>query len=488
MFSKSKSEIFRTVTFRLTLWYVILFCAASLLGFGIIYTKLTRNLTRQIDDILRDEAKEQVLFYQSNNIASFRNEIIQEAANSGTERMFLRLIDPSGKIITASDMRSWQGILPLQGMQAPAFGMEVFETVGVPGRSHPARVLSKRTADGRILQIGISLHEEEELMEAYSRISMTAIMVLLICGGIVGWVMARRAMSGVERVTQTAQGIGKGDLVSRVPLGNEGEEINNLAKAFNDMLGRLQAMVTELEEVSSNIAHDLRSPLTRIRGIAETTLTGDQDMESFQDMAGIVIEECDRLVSMINVMLDIAMTEAGIQGMARDEVDIGRLARDACAIFQTVAEDRGVALRIEGFSKPLVIQGDVSQLQRMIANLLDNSIKFTPPNGTVTLSMQDAALFAIISIQDTGLGISEQDIPRIFDRFFRSDQSRSTPGNGLGLSHVKAIVKAHGGEIEVISSPMRGSTFIIKLPVHGGQADASPSNRPLNTHDRFLQG
>jgi heavy metal sensor kinase len=465
MFLKSAREIFRTVTFRLTLWYVILFCAASLLGFGIVYTKMGSNLTLQMDDILKDEANEQLHLYQSMDVPSFNDEIRKEASFTGTERMFLRLLEPSGKIIAVSDMSTWPEMNMLRNLQAPNPGKDELETVNVPGHTHPARVLSRRTADGRTLQIGISLHDRDELMEAYRRVSVTAIAILLICGSLVGWIMARRAMSGVERVTQTARSIGRGDLVSRVPLGNEGEEINNLAQAFNEMLERLQAMVVELREVSSNIAHDLRSPLTRIRGIAETTLTGDQDIEAFEDMTGIVIEECDRLVSMINVILDIAMTEAGIQGLTSTEVDIAKIALDACAIFQSVAEDKGVFLMVEPYGKNLVITGDVSQLQRMIANLLDNAIKFTPTGGSVTISLANKGTWAIITIRDTGPGIPEKDFPRIFDRFFRGDQSRSTPGNGLGLSHVRAIVKAHGGEIDVASSPSKGSIFTVRFPL-----------------------
>jgi heavy metal sensor kinase len=464
MYLKNGAKIFRTVTFRLTLWYAVLFAALSLTVFGIIDMTLTKGLTKRMDNILSVEAREIEHFYRLIGDEGLKSEFNREAVLIGTQRVFFRMLTPHREIMEESDMHTWEGIRPLQGITDLPNGKEVFETLEIPGHSHLVRVISRRVGNGNILQIGNTLHDDEELMELYRQVSATAIVILLICGCIVGWFMARRAMSGVERVTQTAMGIGKTDLASRVPLGNEGEEINNLARAFNDMLGRVQGLVTELKDVTNNIAHDLRSPITSIRGIAETTITGKQDIDDYREMAGIVIEESDRLVAMINVMLEIAMTEAGVQSMSRDEVDIIGLVRNAHAFFQTVAEDKGVALGMESPEEPLIIQGDLPQLQRMIANLLDNAVKFTPLGGKVNLVVENNPEHAVITVSDTGIGIAEQDLPRIFDRFYRGDRSRSAPGNGLGLSHVKAIVRAHGGEIKVKSSPGKGSSFTVILP------------------------
>jgi len=301
-------------------------------------------------------------------------------------------------------------------------------------------------------------------MKRYRHTSGAALAMMLLCGGLVGWMVSRRAMSGVARVTQTAVRIGQGDLSRRVPPGKEGREINDLAQAFNEMLDRIQSLVRELEEVTHNIAHDLRGPLTRIRGIAETTLTGDRDLVAWREMAGAVIEESDRLVEMINTMLEIARTDSGVAQLLKTDVDIRAVLQEAVDLFQPLAEDRGITLQTDSPDVPLAVRGNRSRLQRAVANVLDNAIKYTGSGGKIRVSAKKSASRILLEISDTGTGINETDLPHIFDRFYRGDRSRSTPGNGLGLSLARSIVRAHGGEITARSSPGQGSLFTIFLP------------------------
>jgi heavy metal sensor kinase len=474
MFLKKGIKSFRTVTFRLTIWYAILFSSVSLLVFGIIYITLMTNLSKRMDALLVKQVNGVELLYRMSGREMLGNQFIQEAKSVGTRRVFLRLIGPDGKVIETSDMSRWKDVQVNREVRDLPIGKEIIRTLRLE-HGYPVRVISKKIFDGNIIQIGNTQHEDEELIEAYREVSLTVIMVFLLCGGLVGWFMARRAMSGVERVTQTAVNIGKADLTSRVPLGNEGEEINNLAQAFNDMLARIQELFTELKDVTNNIAHDLRSPITRMRGLAETTLTGEQEINAYREMAGVVIEESDRLVEMINIMLEIAMTESGVQDTAKREVDLGRLVRNAGDLFQVLAEDKEVGLRIKTPQKPAMVQGNLSQLQRMIGNLLDNAIKFTPKGGRINLTVDSSPTHLIVSVNDTGIGIAEQDLPRIFERFYRGDWSRSTSGNGLGLSHVLAIVRAHGGEISVESTPGKGSSFTVTIPRTAPPGNLSPA-------------
>jgi heavy metal sensor kinase len=280
----------------------------------------------------------------------------------------------------------------------------------------------------------------------------------------VGWFMAKRAVSGVEAVTQTAQKITGGTLEERVPVKARGDEIDQLAMTFNQMLDRIQTLVTEIKEMSDNIAHDLKSPITRIRGIAEVTLTHEKSMGEYENMAASTIEECDRLLDMINTMLMISKTESGVDKLLREEIDLAGLVREACELFEATAEDKGVTLGGDVSNKSHLI-GDARMIQRMLSNLLDNAIKYTPSGGTVSVSLrEDDERDVVITIKDTGIGISPIDLPRIFERFYRCDQSRSKPGIGLGLSLARAIARAHGGDITVTSVLNRGSTFSITLP------------------------
>ena len=243
-----------------------------------------------------------------------------------------------------------------------------------------------------------------------------------------------------------------------------GDEIDQLATTFNQMVDRIQTLVMEIKEMSDNIAHDLRSPVTRIRGTAEVTLTTGKSLEDYENMAASTIEDCDRLLDMINTMLLISKTEAGVATPSGDEVEVESLIRKACELFDPIAEDKNVSLSYNATEK-ILVSGDARMLQRMLANILDNAVKYTSSGGKIDVSVAETKDHNItISIKDTGVGISGADLKRIFERFYRCDQSRSQPGTGLGLSLARAIARAHGGDITVTSTVNQGSTFNITLP------------------------
>ena len=308
-------------------------------------------------------------------------------------------------------------------------------------------------------------------MESYSRFAevfqrifiITMVLLIGLAAG-VGWFMARRAVSGVEAVTRTAHDISAGTLEKRVPVKPRGDEIDQLAKTFNQMLDRIQALITEIKEMSDNIAHDLKSPITRIRGMAEVTLSSGKSLGEFENMAASTIEECDRLLGMINTMLMISKTEAGVEPIAREKIELAGLVRDACELFRPVAEDKGLGMSCN-VSDPCQVSGDPRMIQRLLANLLDNAIKYTPSGGKVSMAVaEDEKKEVRVTVQDTGVGIAPNDLPRLFERFYRCDQSRSEPGIGLGLSLARAIARAHGGDITAASIPDQGSTFTLTLP------------------------
>ena len=242
-----------------------------------------------------------------------------------------------------------------------------------------------------------------------------------------------------------------------------GDEIDQLALTFNQMLDRIQTLLTEIKEMTDHIAHDLRSPLTRIRGHAEVTLTTAKSLNEYETMAAGTIEECDRLLDMINTMLLISKTESGVDTFSVEEIELTALVQEACELFSPTAEDKGVTLRCDVPEKSR-LAGDTRMIQRMLSNLLDNAIKYTPSGGSVTVSLEEKEEHLVISVTDTGIGISPGDLPRIFERFYRCDQSRSQEGIGLGLSLARAIARAHGGDITATSLPNQGSTFKVTLP------------------------
>jgi heavy metal sensor kinase len=288
--------------------------------------------------------------------------------------------------------------------------------------------------------------------------------VLFVLAAVVGWFMAKRALAGVAIVTRTARRISDRSLNERVPVKTRVNEIDQLAITFNQMLDRIENLVTGIKEMSDNIAHDLKSPITRIRGLAEVSLTSGSSHQDYESMAGATIEECDRLLDMINTMLIISRAEAGVNQLDCQQLNITRLVRDACALFQSPAEDKNLTMICSG-PENISIYGDIRLIQRMVANLLDNAIKYTPVNGRIDVAVSTVGDQSIrIVVKDNGIGISVKDLEHIFERFYRCDPSRSQAGTGLGLSFARAAARAHGGDITATSEPDKGSTFTVVLP------------------------
>jgi signal transduction histidine kinase len=266
----------------------------------------------------------------------------------------------------------------------------------------------------------------------------------------------------MQEVTRTAEEISKGSYDRRVRVKGRYREIERLSAAFNRMLDRIQSLLGSMKEINDNIAHDLRSPLARIRGIAEMSLLKEKSLDDYKDMAASTIEECDTLIGMINTMLDITEAEAGVNGAIDEEFELVSLIREACELFRPVTENKKINLRTD-LPESLMFKSDRKKMQRIVMNLLENAIKFTPPDGTVAVSAAAQNGELRIEFEDTGAGISESDLPHIFERFYRCDRSRSQGGVGLGLSLVKAYTESLNGTIQVESTLDQGSRFELRF-------------------------
>ncbi len=455
-----------TLAFRLTLWYAGIFAVSSCIAFLLFYTLITSFLQERIDQELRGQVQRFSALLATQGLGAVNNSAIIEAQAAGVKKVFFRFLNLSGAAFSSSNMSYWKDI-PVDGKaidQLLRGDSAVLETITIPNRSDQVRILYAMLSPITIVQVGQAMESQSRLLEAFKGIFIITMSLLMIVAAGVGWFMAKRAVSGVEDVTRTARKISAGSLQERVPVKPRGDEIDQLATTFNEMLDRIQTLLTEIKEISDNIAHDLRSPIARIRGIAEITLTTGKSPEEYENMAANTIEECDRLLDMINTMLLISKTEAGVEKPSHEEVDIAPLVGKACELFEPIAEDKNVLLNCR-VPEHSFFSGDARMLQRMLSNLLDNAVKYTPPGGRVEISLSESDQRDIVlSIHDTGIGVSAADLPRIFQRFYRCDQSRSQPGIGLGLSLARAIARAHGGDITVVSTENHGSTFTITLP------------------------
>ena len=218
-----------------------------------------------------------------------------------------------------------------------------------------------------------------------------------------------------------------------MPVGSQGDELDNLARTFNTMLDRIQALIIGMRDMADNLAHDLRSPLARIRASAEMSLGNGEGDGTRESLAINTIEECDRLLEMLNTTLDIAEADSGAAKLSISRIDLAETVLSACELFQTVAEDNRISL-VTSVPEACQIEGDRQRLQRVVANLLDNALKYTPAGGEVRIALREHGTRVLLTIEDTGIGISADDLPRIFERFYRCDRSRSQQGIGLGLT------------------------------------------------------
>ncbi|MDH3672522.1 MAG: HAMP domain-containing histidine kinase, partial [Gammaproteobacteria bacterium] len=380
-------------------------------------------------------------------------------------QVFIRLWAPDGRELMTSDLSSWSGLADPQEVLTKIDETDepVLETLSLPQHEHNVRTVYGTIAPGVVLQIGESLEDDEEFIEDLLKGFVVALLAVIVLGGPIGWFMARRALRGVQEVTRAATEIADGALDRRVVVRSQSNELDTLAQTFNTMLDRIQALIIGMREMTDNLAHDLKSPLGRIRASAEMTLTSGGSKVESEAMAATTTEECDRLLEMINTTLDIAEAESGAAKLKRVDIDLVELVIDAVELFQPVAEDKQVSI-ITDLPDHCRIHGDRQRLQRVVANLLDNALKYMPTGGHVTIRLVDEGKEVKLSIEDTGIGVSAEESSRIFARFYRCDRSRSEHGNGLGLSLALAFVRAHGGDIAVDSNPGQGSTFTAVLP------------------------
>lgn len=467
MYLKKLTDLHWTLAFRLTLWYALIFAVSTSAAFFLLYFQITSFMRARTDQDLLNQARRIASVLALQGVSAVEQNAIVESQAAGEKKIFIRLLSQNGSVFSSSNMGYWRNIgIEKEPIDRVLSGNPfVFSTLAGSDQKFKIRILYSLIGPGLILQLGEAMETSGRFIEAFQKNFIMTLSGLLLLAALIGWFMARKALAGMEMVTRTARHISAGGaLGSRVPLTGKGDEIDQLAATFNQMLDQIETLVAGIKEMSDNIAHDLKSPVTRIRGIAEVTLTTDSSLKSYENMAASIIEECDRLLDMINTMLVISKTEAGVDKLNTENLNLTEIVRDACDLFQSSAEDKGIALKCHP-SVQLSIKGGRRMIQRMVANLLDNAIRYTPEGGVVDVSvLSPRKNQAALIIKDTGIGISKEDLPHVFERFFRCEPSRTPSGTGLGLSLAQAIVKAHGGHIEVNSILGKGSTFAVTFP------------------------
>lgn len=455
----------KSLNFRFTGLFAGIFVIGSLLLSLTTYAFLANSLRRDDYAEIRSRLLEFWAIYQTGKIELVRKELTLERMVMQERIYLLRIAGKRNNTLYLYVPAQWTGY-GLGRLEALSYIREG-EIIRLSSSTGPGdlEIASLRLPDGNILQIGISTRRRQEVLQRFRRI---LILVLLPLSGLSlfgGFLFSSRSLKPIRHLVEVTRGIiDTGKMNARVPSRGSGDELDELVNLFNRMLAKIDSLITGMRQSLDNVAHDLRTPMTHLRGTAELALQGREQISAYQEALATCMEESERILNMLSTLMDISEAETGVMKLDRKTIDLSSVIDDMVELYSYGAEEKNIAIAREP-GESITIQADLNRIRQVIANLLDNAVKYTDEEGTVTVTVRRQDEEAVVTIQDTGSGIPENDLPQIWDRLFRADQSRSQPGLGLGLGLVRAIVEAHGGHVEVRSEPGKGSIFSIHLPI-----------------------
>jgi signal transduction histidine kinase len=432
----------RAFGLRLGLWYATLFVIGSITIVALTYWLTASSLAQRDRQIIQSKLGEYSAAYQRGGITDLA-ETVRAEQSAQPERLFVRVIDRGAEVIVLSQPGGWE-----------------------PSKLEAA---SLQLWDGTLVQVGKSTEAREELLARFRAILGIVTFSVVAAALTGGLLVTRTALLPIRRLTSAVSRIIRtGQTDQRVPLpqdrdGRDPDAIDQLTLLFNAMLDKIEGLVKAMREALDNVAHDLRTPLTRLRGTAEMALAAPPDAERYREALADAVEESDRVLVMLNTLMDISEAESGAMILKREAFRLDDVAVRAIELYREVAEARNLTLTATP-APDVVVTADRTRIEQVAANLIDNAVKYTPPGGRIDVKISQEPGRALLQVRDSGIGITPHELPRIWDRLFRGDASRTERGLGLGLSLVRAVVAAHGGSVDVTSEAGKGSVFTVALP------------------------
>jgi heavy metal sensor kinase len=453
---------------RLTLWYVGMLAALLILAWGGTFALLFWQLRSQLDHFAIQEIEtiEGLMYFTPSGELQMREDYHNHPESKDVIDRFVEVLSDTGAVLYRNER------LGDRMLGAPPFSSE-----GVGGYS----VRSERLRDGTRVRMASRVHSldgrgvlirlahtEEPLWAPIKEMTIASIVVLpvvLAAAGFAGYGLAQRALRPIEQMARQAQEITPQRLHERLPNDNTGDELGQLARVFNETLARLEQAFEQLRRFTSDASHELRTPLASIRSVGEVGLQKDGSRAEYRDIIGSMLEEVNRLTSLIDNLLTISRADAGSLQLDLIEVRVLDLAREAAALFEVLVEEKTLDLVLSG-DESAVVEGDRLFLRQAFVNVLHNAVKYSPVGGTISVRVKNGANEVSVEIEDKGPGVPPEDRAKIFDRFYRVDKARwrESGGAGLGLSITKWVIEAHGGRIRLDGGIESGCLFRIHLP------------------------
>jgi len=468
--------LFKTIKFKMTLWYVVILGIILSCFSLFLYVTLADSLYKGVDNKIRTMAEIVVSSTRSplgagTSMADL-DQVMTEHFGIRPLGRFIQILDESGRIGDRStNLRDVQIPISVQTMKAASKGIITFETVQVMGK-YSLRVVTMPIIENEkmigIVQVGSSLEGVEEALQQLLLILLIAVPALLLVASAGGLFLANKALKPVDAITQIARRIGSGDLSQRIRIKRVNDELGRLASTFNEMIAKLEKSFRQVKRFTADASHELKTPLTILRGEVEVGLKKKRGVKEYQQILASNLEEINRMSRIVEDLLTLSRADMGELTMEREEIELSALAREVWRDLRLLAKKKRIQLKFmdNGFTG---VEGDPLFLRQLILNLTENGLKYTRAGGEVAVRVKgdrDQGVVRLL-VTDTGVGIPQKDLKRIFDRFYRVDgaRSRETGGTGLGLSICQWIVQAHEGRIAVESKVGKGSTFTVTLPM-----------------------
>lgn len=422
---------------RLALWYATLFVLGALVIGALTYAVTAASLAQRDRQIIQSKLGEYAVVYGRGGLAALRDTVEAEQVTA-PERVFVRVVNRGTEALVLSTPGGWDSAL--------------LETD------------SLRLPDGTLVQVGKSIEARVDVLRRFRAALGLVTLSVVVVAFAGGWLVTQSALAPIRRLTEAVSRIVRtGRTDERVPVSRHDDAIAELTRLFNAMLDKIEGLVAGMRGSLDNVSHDLRTPLTRLRGTAEMALVAVPDLDRYREALADCVDEADRVLVMLETLMDISEAESGAMPLKREPVALSEIAERAVELYREVADAKGVTLELVTGASAAAF-ADRVRLEQAVANLVDNAVKYTPSGGAVTVWTGVTDGRPVLRVADTGPGIPPDELPRIWDRLFRGDRSRSERGLGLGLSLVKAIVEAHGGAVSVASPPGAGTTFALELP------------------------